>query len=445
MDANVDKYDKMPNRSGMGRGDGKRHFMGNRINSMRKNLANKEQSQTPKISKEDFTSKQDEVSQNLSKLWAAYRASYSKEDEDKLRTYAEENGMSLAIYHEVAKDERSEIARIAFNGSVERPRGGYSENYGKIVNNPSEYGKNPRTTDEYSLEHSTLWNVMKQFPEFASIEKRIIKGMAQAGVPPEILPEMNLNDFRHLLFNHCSAGQSTSFAKIFPQLDANGNIIRDFRTQKPLTTSAKQRNTMRFINEHPEFYNMMMKIPGARKDYVQELIGQMKRGNTDMTGFLAKHPEWKDQTAINLHHIINVKDCRVLTEQGKPLSNINEYDNMCIMGCGTLEEVMQKKTTKPVKHQKLEGAHGAMHNYDTTFRNSMQYRHKWGEYTPPSGEDVIARMEPGPGVCCMMAFGKDFMIVDEQRKEQDLERQKGYVKVERNTPIVQVKEGIIEK
>ena len=43
MDANVDKYDKMPNRSGMGRGDGKRHFMGNRINSMRKNLANKEQ------------------------------------------------------------------------------------------------------------------------------------------------------------------------------------------------------------------------------------------------------------------------------------------------------------------------------------------------------------------------------------------------------------------
>ena len=58
---------------------------------------------------------------------------------------------------------------------------------------------------------------------------------------------------------------------------------------------------------------------------------------------------------------------------------------------------------------------------------------------------LLLVLEPGPGVCCMMAFGKDFMIVDEQRKEQDLERQKGYVKVERNTPIVQVKEGIIEK
>ena len=54
-------------------------------------------------------------------------------------------------------------------------------------------------------------------------------------------------------------------------------------------------------------------------------------------------------------------------------------------------------------------------------------------------------MEPGPGVCCMIAFGKDFMIVDEQRKERDLERQKGYVKVERITPLAQVQEGSIEK
>ena len=83
MDANVDKYDKMPNRSGMGRGDGRRHSVGNRINSMRKNLANKDQPQTPKISKEEFTSTQDEVYQNLDKLWAAYRASYSKEDEER--------------------------------------------------------------------------------------------------------------------------------------------------------------------------------------------------------------------------------------------------------------------------------------------------------------------------------------------------------------------------
>ena len=286
---------------------------------------------------------------------------------------------------------------------------------------------------------------MKQFPEFASIEKRIIKGMAQAGVPPEILPEMNLNDFRHLLYNHCSVGQSTSFAKIFPQLDENGNIIRDFRTQKPLTTSAKQRNTIRFINEHPEFYDKMMRVPGAREDYVKELVNQMKRGNTDMTGFLAKHPEWKDQTAVNLHHIINVKDCRVLTEQGRPLSDINEYDNMCIMGCGTLEEVMQKKTTKPIKHQKLEGPHGAMHNYDTTFRDSKQYRHKWGEYSPPNIGDVVARVEPAPGVCCMIAFGEDFMIVDEQRKERDLERQKGYVKVDRSAAIVQAQQESIEK
>ena len=151
MNANIDKYDKMPNRSGMGRGDGKHQSVNNRIYSMRKNIANKEQQQTPKISKEEFTAKQEEIFQNLDRLWAAFRASFSKEDEDKLRAYAEANGMSLAIYHEVVKDERSEIARIAFNGTIERPRGGYSENYGKIVNNPTEYGRTPRSPEDYNL------------------------------------------------------------------------------------------------------------------------------------------------------------------------------------------------------------------------------------------------------------------------------------------------------
>lgn len=142
-----------------------------------------------------------------------------------------------------------------------------------------------------------------------------------------------------------------------------------------------------------------------------------------MTPFLAKHPEWKDQTAINIHHIINIKDCRLLESQGRPLSDINDYDNMCVMGCGTLEEIVQKKCGKTSKYEKLPGAHGAMHNNDTTFRNNAAYRPKWGQYTPPGEKDVIARMEPAPGVCCMLAFGDEYMIVDEKRNQRMQERQ----------------------
>lgn len=426
MEKDYSKYENMPQRSGMGRGDGRREHIGNRINSFKQK---RPQSQTPvqnNISKakiEEFETKQQGVNDELNKLWAKYRASFSVEDETALREFAEKNNLRLSIYPEAAKDERSEIARIAFNGTVERPNGGYSQAYKDIVDNPLKYATVQRSKDEYNLDDSSLWQVMKQFPEFADIKNRITSGLAKAGVPPEMLPQMNMNDFRHLLFNHCSAGQSTSFAKIFPQTDENGNIIRDFRTQKPLTTSAKQRNTIRFITEHPEFAETMMKLPGARKDYVDELVNQMKKGNTDMTPFLAKHPEWKDQTAINIHHIINIKDCRLLESQGRPLSDINDYDNMCVMGCGTLEEIVQKKCGKTSKYDKLPGAHGAMHNNDTTFRNNAAYRPKWGQYTPPGEKDVIARMEPAPGVCCMLAFGDEYTIVDENRKQRIQERQ----------------------
>jgi len=428
MEQDISKYENMPQRAGMGRGDGRREDMNKRIHSIKSRFSKNQtpvQNAVSKAQIEDFQAKQAEIPDELNKLWAKFRASYSQEDEAALQEYAAKHNMQLSIYPEVAKDERSEIARIAFNGTVERPNGGYSSAYRDIVDNPLKYAVVQRSKDDYNLDNSSLWQVMKQFPEFAGIKNRITAGLAKAGVPPEMLPQMNMNDFRHLLFNHCSAGQSTSFAKIFPQTDENGNIIRDFRTQKPLTTSAKQRNTMRFIKEHPEFADVMMRIPGARKDYVDELVNQMKKGNTDMTPFLAKHPEWKDQTAINIHHIINVKDCRLLEEQGRPLGDINGYDNMCVMGCGTLEEITQKKCKKTFKREPLPGTHGAMHNNDTTFRNNAAVRHsKWGRQEQPSEPGVIARMEPAPGVCCMLAYGDEYMIVDSGRRQRAQELQK---------------------
>jgi hypothetical protein len=45
----------------------------------------------------------------------------------------------------------------------------------------------------------------------------------------------------------------------------------------------------------------------------------------------------------------------------------------------------------------------------------------------------------------MIAFGEDFRIVDEQRKERDLERQKGYVKVDRTVAMAQAQQESIEK
>ena len=116
--------------------------------------------------------------------------------------------------------------------------------------------------------------------------------LAKAGVPKEILPEMNINDFKYLMFNHCAAQKGLGFAKLFQARDENGNpLTRKDRNGKdvPVCTSAKQENVKRFISENPQFKDMMMKMPGADKDYVDALVQKMaKEGLTDMTKELEK-------------------------------------------------------------------------------------------------------------------------------------------------------------
>jgi len=423
MGIDLSKFDKSAKREGMGRGysyrtGGSRNRLRDRIEKIRaeneaksatnaqKQPLEKETLQTPLPAAASPAPSQNgpSVEQTLDDLFAKYRASYSLEDENNLRNYAAKNYLTLAVYPKVSRDERSEIARIAFDGVVSYDKNNpqYSPEYRKLIANPSQYAANPHKPEDYNMDNSGLWKVMKQFPEFASIENRIKEKMSNVGLPPEILPTMNMSDFKHFLFNHCGCGPASSKAKIFPQYDANGNIMRDFRTQNILTTSAKQKNTIKFINLHPEFRDAMMKMPNARADYVDELIKQMKQGKTDMTGFLGKHPEWKDQQSINVHHIINIKDIRLLEEQKRPLSDINSSENMCFMGSGSLDFLMlnQKK--------KVGGIHNIIH------KNEMEFSNKWGRSMPSQTKDIVPRLQPKEGVCCMLDFG--IMLKDNKMK-----------------------------
>ena len=43
---------------------------------------------------------------------------------------------------------------------------------------------------------------MKEEPRLAEMQDKLKAALAKAGVPKEILPEMNINDFKYLMFNH---------------------------------------------------------------------------------------------------------------------------------------------------------------------------------------------------------------------------------------------------
>ena len=406
----------------------------------------------PLFAEEGYELQRSKPSKIIHRLFQKFRASFSKEDEDKLAHALQRNSCRLALYKAGKKDEKKEIADIVFCGEISRPWKGFSFEYQKVVNYPYKYAKTPRKEEEYpEFLQKSLWAVMRQFPEFASIEKKVISKMATAGIPPEILPGMKLVDFKRFLFDHCSidAGgkeKNISFKRLFPQLDENGNEKRS-DNGNILTTSAKRAATIEFVEKYgDQFKALMMKQPHARSDYVDALIEEMKRGNTDMTRYLSSHPEWKDQTAVNLHHIIAKKDLFLLPRMGLQLKDINQLPNLCMMDCGTVgmmskvlsESAERSQSVKKdswigkIKQKLLAGSHGEMHNHDTTFENGQMVRTKFGKYVQSDENQVIARVEPAAGVVCMIGFEA---IIDEDRRKFDLEhrcRPDLYPEIERN-------------
>lgn len=288
-------------------------------------------------------------------------------------------------YTETSKD-KSRVARMAFEGYVDKPNEyDLSNDFRRLKN--FQIQRASTNPEDYNLDNSTVWQVFKQVPEFAAIEDKVKSACANFGLPPEMLPQLQCSDICYLI-NEKFRGERGDAAKVFPE-------------------SYKARNTKRFIKENEaEFRAGMLAIPGVDKNYVETLIRAMKQGFTDLTkykenGKPAMRKEWANQPKINVHHIVNVKDCSTVENGGKrSFAEVNSYKNMCFM----LEE--------PV--------HSAVHTLETdiahkTLRNDIFYNRR-------IDRRFIFRIQPPEGVRCMLGFNN--MIFDKDFLEKYVDRSK---------------------
>ena len=358
-----------------------------------------------------------EIGEELNRLTAAFRATNGEKEEGELRAFAALHHLNLRVGTAVSKTDKSVIARMVFNGGVEKPMGNYSPKFADIANYPYKYAGTPGKAEDYDLESSTVWQAMKEEPRLAEMQDKLKAALAKAGVPKEILPEMNINDFKYLMFNHCAAQKGLGFAKLFQARDENGNpLTYKDRSGKevPVCTSAKQENVKRFIKENPQFKDMMLKMPGIDKAYVEALVNKMSQsGLTDMSKELERHPEWANQPAIDVHHIINIKDCRLFEAEGKSYADVNAYENMCIVSNGTLFDAVNRAHGLSDANDKAASVYGSIHSADMVFKDK------------DSNGDVrrtMVRLEPQPGVRCMLGFGEDMMIIENVKDGQSNDR-----------------------
>ena len=325
-----------------------------------------------KIEKSD-----DECYREIADVCNNFLRTRDEKDELQLADTLEKYNMQLYCYPyaEISQDKR-DVARMAFNGCVDRPQEFKLSNLLRTMKN-RPWERAQTKPEDYDLAFSSAWQVFKQVPEFASVEDKVKKGLAQYGIPSEKLAELSVKDFCFII-NEQFRNSGDMKAKVFPE-------------------SYKARNTKRFINENEqEFRAGLMAMDGVRKDYVDALVAAMKRGLTDLTRLPGYKKEWDNQPVVDVHHIVNIKDATSLEEKGKSFADVNRYENMCFI----------------VRHP----SHDAMHALETDLAK-VGYDGK-----PISREDIfynrqidrstIYRIQPPDGVRCM--FGLNSVIYDKK-------------------------------
>ncbi len=155
------------------------------------------------------------------------------------------------------------LIRMDFYGTVNKPRkdqtsDSYRKNENIFINPPknrsaksaikkSDVADNQTcqyNLEDYNLETSAAWRLMRTFPRFHTLENKIRIQMQQQGVNPEIIPYLNIYDYSDLLYNHFKQqnDKNDDCATIF--LGARQSFVKDvfLKNEAWLRTFFKRQN-----------------------------------------------------------------------------------------------------------------------------------------------------------------------------------------------------------
>ncbi len=133
------------------------------------------------------------------------------------------------------------LIRMDFYGTVNKPRrdqtsDAYRKNESIFQNSPkkkiSKINTAPQPSQQYNLEDyhleaSPAWHLMRTFPRFHTLENKIRMQMQRQGVNPEVIPFLNIYDYSDLLYNYFKQknGKDDDCVTIF--LGARQSFVKD--------------------------------------------------------------------------------------------------------------------------------------------------------------------------------------------------------------------------
>ena len=177
--------------------------------------------------------------------------------------------------------------------------------------------KKPKySPQDYDLNTSPTWRLMRTFPRFHTIENKVRIQMAKQGINPQILPLLNIYDYSDILYNYYQKPETQE-----------GDSVRIF-------LGARQAFIKDLFRKHADWFRDYFKRHNYNERYTEALIkAAQRKGITTNIGIKTTLPEfiyeylWNNkqnfisfiQTQINIdNHTNNI--LQKLTNTTSPLS-----------------------------------------------------------------------------------------------------------------------------
>lgn len=320
--------------------------------------------------------------------------------------------------------EARRTMRMAFNGFVERQNGSrISEVYAEYLNT-RDVSKRYRIED-YDLEKSAAWQLMKQQPAFKNFDKAMKKAFVKMNVPPELAVKMPVSDIEQIVFDDFSRGNQ-------------------FKRKAHVFNGAKNVFCEILINNHEKDLKQLLGKMGVDEEEFENVAKFMREKSQFPPLIRTVDGGWIE---ASVHHKENIKDAN-------DYAAANAIDNFVTI----FDRVDDKKSRQKIASwtrdacetendfppRRIPRIHDLLHRMDEPLgkaycrRKEAEKRNASEEWKPRKikevvmHEETIRRLRFKKDVCCVGGLSKGMSFSLNEKDAKDYENKIGQMKEQSN-------------
>ena len=248
----------------------------------------------------------------------------------------------------------------------------------------------PYSPQDYDLNISPTWRLMRTFPRFHTIENKVRIQMAKQGLDPQILPYLNVYDYSDILYNYYQKPETQEGESVRIFLGARQAFIKDlfkknadwFRDyfkrhnyderyvealikiaqRKGVTANIDLKNSIQdymleYLHNHKNSFLTFTKEQVYNQDHMADILEQLENTGTPLTGEMNRFILSNETTFKNYlkrkyisSHLLNAT-FEALNDQEMPFYLKENLKGFALSDSEDFQQFLQSKHFSPRESQ----------------------------------------------------------------------------------------------